>query len=318
MRIFIYGTGKYAVNFFCYVPEMIENISGFIESRKSKNLFLGKKVFAIDEVGIDDYDLIIVASQFIHEIKAEMYKNNIDFGKVIFLAQTWIAVRIDGNSISYDFTDAKNQPEDSCAFFDLSGVYTTSEMVADYYAKDDVPEVIWNKIPQYEVSVHAPHLAAQQRVMLENDFIPLVSRTDYICDIGCASGEWSRFLSPYVKHIDAFDISKPMIETAKNVSTEYGFNNIDFTCKNMNDVSFERIYDSGIMLGIGIFFEELSFNKLVEKVASHMRMGGYLAVRDTVTMYTDKKVYLARKGTDHIFGNYRGRGVAGALALPPI
>ncbi len=303
MRLFIYGTGRYASSFFVYAHDLFDDVAGFIESRKTKNIFMGKKVYQVDEIA--DYDMIIVASQFVYEIKSELYRHNIDFSKVIFLFKSWIPAHINEGKICYDFAGHKELIDDSGVFFDISGVYTSSESIADYIINDVAPEKIWNKIQKYDTNINAPHLSSQQRDMIERLFIPRLQNSDALCDLACASGEWSRFVSTYVQQIDAYDISQTLIDTAKKTSEEFGFNNINYFCADLAEVELTKVYDNALLLGVGIFFDIDSFRHLVDKLASHVKTGGYVAVRDTVTMYTDETIYLARKGTDQLFGDYR-------------
>lgn len=304
-RIYVYGTGRYASVFLHYANDVLDTMLGFIETVKTKNKFMGKPVYTPDEIG--DCDLIIVASRFVYDIKAELYRHNINFEKAVFLLNEWIPAKINNGRIVFEFNKHRETPYESCVFFDLTGVYTTSEEVADFYEKSLSPEDIWNRIPQYDTQIQVPHISEHQRLMLEQCFIPYLTKKDRICDIGCASGEWSRFLSPYVQGIDGFDISKSLTDTAKMLSRDYGFTNINYTCMDISKNSPERVYDAALMLGVGIFFEEDMFKRLVESVGKIVKEGGYLAVRDTVTMYTEEDIRLVRKGTDHIFTDYRAR-----------
>lgn len=302
-RIYVYGTGRYASVFLHYANDILDTVSGFIETVKTKNKFIGKPVYTPDEIG--DCDLIIVASQFVYDIKAELYRHNINFEKVVFLSKAWIPAKINNGRIVFEFDKHKETPYESCVFFDLTGVYTTSREVADFYEKSLSAEDIWNRIPQYDTQIQAPHISGHQRLMLEQRFIPYLTEKDRICDIGCASGEWSRFLSPYVQEIDGFDISKSLTDTAKMLSRDYGFTNINYTCVDVSQNSPESVYDAALMLSVGIYLEEDVFKRLVGSVGKIVKKRGYLAVRDTVTMYTEENIWLVRKGTDHIFTDYR-------------
>lgn len=304
-RIYVYGTGRYASVFLHYANDVLDTMLGFIETVKTKNKFMGKPVYTPDEIG--DCDLIIVASRFVYDIKAELYRHNINFEKAVFLLNEWIPAKINNGRIVFEFNKHRETPYESCVFFDLTGVYTTSEEVADFYEKSLSPEDIWNRIPQYDTQIQVPHISEHQRLMLEQCFIPYLTKKDRICDIGCASGEWSRFLSPYVQGIDGFDISKSLTDTAKMLSRDYGFTNINYTCMDVSKKSPERVYDAALMLSVGIYLEEDMFKRLVESVGKIVKEGGYLAVRDTVTMYTEEDIRLVRKGTDHIFTDYRAR-----------
>lgn len=302
MRIYIYGTGRYATNFLDNCPELENTVSGFIESKKSKNLFRGKLVYTPSE--IQEYDLILVASQFIYEIKENLYRRGFNLAKVVFLTQAWIPANISDDGIKYNFKKASKEPIESAVFFELSSVYTTSCKIAEKLKGDIRPESFWQEIQQYQTNINASHISLQQRDILDNLFIPKLNKKDNVCDVGCASGEWSRYISPYVNSVSGFDISKNMINTAKNLSIEYGYDNIDFTCINAINIELGSIYNHALVLGVGIYLQEDALHTLIKNISKCIKKGGYVAVRDTMTMYTDKTVYMVRKEQGNLFEKY--------------
>ena len=90
--IYVYGAGRYASVFLHYANDVLDTVLGFVETVKTKNKFMGKPVYTPDEIG--DCDLIIVASQFVYDIKAELYRHNINFEKVVFLSKAWIPAKV--------------------------------------------------------------------------------------------------------------------------------------------------------------------------------------------------------------------------------
>lgn len=81
-RLLIWGTGNLAKSF-------IENgyngeIVGFIETSKSAEFFMDKKVYSSSEIP-DEYDYIIIANSYVSEIYDLCLKLNINMSKVIFL-----------------------------------------------------------------------------------------------------------------------------------------------------------------------------------------------------------------------------------------
>ena len=296
-KIYVYGTGRYATNFLKNVK--LDFIYGFIETRKEKYLFYKKPVFSVPEV--EEYDLIIVASQFVHEIRATLYRNGIDLSKVVFLADSWIPAKIVNGTLAFDFMKSVSIPEDECVFFDIGAIYTTSQVLANYMLGTITSNAFWENISYYQTSVHVPHVSNCQRSMLEQSFVKNLSKTDTICDIGCASGEWSRLISPFVSKIDAYD---NLIKTGIDISESYGFHNISFYSVDALDIEFKKKYDHALMLGIGIYLEKHKLDNLIKNISAAINNDGYLAVRDTVTMYTDKTVYMIRKEGGNIFENY--------------
>ncbi len=81
-KILIWGTGNIA-------KEIIKNningeVLGFIETIKSKDFFLGKKIYNCTDK-LPDYDYIIVANSYIYEIYTLCLKNDLALDNIIFL-----------------------------------------------------------------------------------------------------------------------------------------------------------------------------------------------------------------------------------------
>lgn len=81
-KILIWGTGSIA-------GKVIKNglngdVTGFIETKKTKDFFRGKKVYGIDEIPAD-YEYMIIANSFVDEIYHICTEKELDFDKIIFL-----------------------------------------------------------------------------------------------------------------------------------------------------------------------------------------------------------------------------------------
>lgn len=81
-RFLIWGTGKLTKQF-------VENgyngeIIGFIETNKSKEIYMGKPVYDSSEIP-NDYDYIIVANSYTTEIYSLCLKKGMDMSKIIYL-----------------------------------------------------------------------------------------------------------------------------------------------------------------------------------------------------------------------------------------
>lgn len=60
MKIYIWGTGEIAEKYLSYCEIAEECILGFIESKKSKDVYRNKKVFAPEEIVNTEYDYILI------------------------------------------------------------------------------------------------------------------------------------------------------------------------------------------------------------------------------------------------------------------
>lgn len=83
-KILIWGAGKIA-------KRVIENgcdgeIIGFIETYKTKDNFLGKRVYGLNEIP-SNCNYILVANSYVNEIYQICLERNLDLNKIIFLKQ---------------------------------------------------------------------------------------------------------------------------------------------------------------------------------------------------------------------------------------
>ncbi len=82
VKILVWGTGEMSKEL-CE-NEVGANVVGFIETCKNKNKFRGISVYSIDETW-PDYDYVVVANTFSHEIFKECESRGFNIDKFIFL-----------------------------------------------------------------------------------------------------------------------------------------------------------------------------------------------------------------------------------------
>ena len=85
-KILIWGTGQIANRVLTNGIGDYGKITGFIESQKKKDSFLGFPVYSASEIP-KDMDVIIVASRFSDEIYSTCIKENINIDKVLFMVR---------------------------------------------------------------------------------------------------------------------------------------------------------------------------------------------------------------------------------------
>jgi len=292
MKIYIWGTGGYTENFLKYTQSIFKDIVGFIETERSKNTYYRKPVLLPSDIKNEDFDFIIVASQFVHEIKANIYMRGLDLKKVIFLPAVWIPVEIKSGNLFFLFERAKTSPVINAVFFPSDGMYSTSKKIIDTLQRNISLTTYWKENQIYDTKIQLPHIHFPQKKMINDLLIPVLKNTDTVFDLACASGEWSRFISNYVKKVDGFDISSQMIKNAKKISLDYGFNNVHFSCTSADSIDLKKKYNHSLMLGLLTCIEtNEQVNYLLENISNLIKSGGCLVVRETLSMYTDLPVY---------------------------
>ena len=101
MKILIWGTGHWSESFLA-MSGIEEQVVGYVESQKSKEIYRGKTVYASNEVKELDFDIIIIANSFTEEIMKEIEKQGIECEKAVFLALTKIGVKEESDDIVMD------------------------------------------------------------------------------------------------------------------------------------------------------------------------------------------------------------------------
>lgn len=120
MNIWIWGTGQIAT-------EIINNgldrrISGYIETRKSKDTFLGYQVISAQDIP-EDYDYIIVANQFADEIYDWCVTAKLDLKRIIFLVRGSRTSYVELSEELKDFFGKKNFTNYQAQYGVLTGTF---------------------------------------------------------------------------------------------------------------------------------------------------------------------------------------------------
>ncbi len=114
MKVFIWGTGNIALRYLQQGEVKAEDIIGFIETQKSKDIFYGKKVYEPNEIAkMHTYDYIIVCLYYYsREIYDICLKLDIDVDKLI-LADAW--EWIDGSNMKKSLNSCCRKITENCA-----------------------------------------------------------------------------------------------------------------------------------------------------------------------------------------------------------
>lgn len=287
MKILVWGTGKQADRLLPVIGNE-EEIVSFVESKKSKDFFHGKKVYAADEIKEVDCDVIAILSSYEDEIRSEIEKQCIESAKVIFPSISKIGIIGNFNGGGYRLDWLGTEKCSTWMSFG-AGIFTNSNQAAK-----EVQTVLNLQDFWKEKIVWTPPVQTKrtQQEFLEKYFIPNLHKDDVILDFACADGQWSEVIAPYVKRVDGFDCSEKMLETARKNSEEKQLSNVFYQYMDAVNVRFECRYDHIMMLGLlTCIDDDGTADRIVKTVAESINEGGYLVVRDTLNMYEPDDVY---------------------------
>ena len=304
MKYLVWGTGRYADCLIANAKEIVKDIVGFIETETDIKDFCSKKVYNPEEIRDLDYDMILVASRHTAEIKQRILDYKMTNEKICFLQESWIPVlqnEGDTEGYVYAFDKYSDRYLENSVLFSHFGICTFSPLLIEKIKKDNDGSTYWKKKEYYDTKKEITVTSGKQRRVLDDYFVPVLSLKDTVCDYGCASGEWSRFLAPYVKKIDGYDVSSKMLEYAEKLSEKEGINNIEYIQCDAREFEINKKYDHFVMMGLLVCIENWEIvEKNVQQVSDAIIGGGYLVTRDTLNVSDHGSLFTFDKRKNYV------------------
>lgn len=143
----------------------------------------------------------------------------------------------------------------------------------------------WEHIKQYNHAEAHPDRYRNIMIALKKDFFPVLKNKENaeVLDLGCANGWFDFEICPYVKRMDAYDLSPHLIKTAKRQSKKKGIQNISFFTQDIASISIKKKYDSVLCMGLfTCIVDEAVFLSTLKKVHSCLRIGGIYFCKDSL------------------------------------
>ena len=131
---------------------------------------------------------------------------------------------------------------------------------------------VWDKMAEkYSRQPIANQKAYEIKLDLTREYFTPESE---VLEFGCGTGGTALLHAPYVKHIDATDVSSEMIRIAKERRDEQGIDNVHFAVADMDDYSVEPDrYDA--VLGLNILHLLDDRHKVMRNVFRTLKPGGH-------------------------------------------
>jgi len=157
-----------------------------------------------------------------------------------------------------------------------------------FRSEQEISYKYWNSKEDWKVKDALKDRYEQTKKFLLEKYIPLLKKSDLVCDYGCASGEWTLLVSPHVKHVDAYDMNFGLIKNAISEAKKNQIENIHFEVSEASSFAYQSKYNSIMILGVfTCIFNDCVCEEFVRKTSESIVEGGYLIVKDTLTL--DKK-----------------------------
>ena len=129
----------------------------------------------------------------------------------------------------------------------------------------------WDKIAErYSKQPIADEVAYQKKLQITREYF----RPDMeVLEFGCGTGSTAITHAPYVKHIEAIDISSKMIEIAQCKADANNIENVAFKCSTINEFSVpDQTLDA--VLGLSILHLLDNKEEVIAKVHKMLKPGG--------------------------------------------
>jgi ubiquinone/menaquinone biosynthesis C-methylase UbiE len=132
--------------------------------------------------------------------------------------------------------------------------------------------IFWDKIAKrYSKQPVANEAAYQKKLQVTLEYFQPDME---VLEFGCGTGSTAITHSPYVKHIQAIDISSEMIEIAQGKADAQNIENVTFRCSTIDEFS---VSDQTLDAVLGLSILHLLDNKeeVIAKVYKMLKPGGF-------------------------------------------
>lgn len=291
MKIVIWGTditGQWVAK--NVAPQFGEVVAFTQSTSASIEQLMGLPVVDCETLPSLEVDLIFVASSYIKEIKEKMRKLGIEEVKVFFLAES--KLYLSQNAVGewrYSLT-----PENGYEWIILNQGWVISN---EYNYMHDLMHSkldydFWNDFHEFSSNGVSKQLAVRTKDILNKDVFPLFDKNDIIFDLPCASGEYSELAAKHVYKVEGFDYSQNLVDTAIENAEEKQIKNVLYRQADASTMTFDKIYDGGLMMSllINFVFDEV-VAEIIKKVTHCDKIGGCLFVKESLQSVHDSTVY---------------------------
>lgn len=181
---------------------------------------------------------------------------------------------------------------------DMGQLYRLKER---YASKESKATEYWEKQDNWSLlNLGMDERWKKQKEMLEDGFVPYLNKSQKICDLACAIGEWSLLIADYAGTVDGFDCSEQMIEMAKKNALQAGIDNVCFRQADANQLELDTLYDNFMLLGLLTYVEkEEDAVRILKNIANHITPKARLITKDTLNIAEEQVVYIYNKYTGY-------------------
>lgn len=290
MKLLVWGTGDLAEKFLDggYKDE---NVVGFIETTKSKDIFMEKPVYSSHEIPNLEYDYIIVANSYGIEIYSLCIKQDIDISRLIFLYGVSNRVGCIEDLVLKEILSEKNY-DDYCVRFCLKPRQKNHpRMQGDDFVYEDAAK--------YQELNKRPNFTIQEKYMwpiATDKYTPAGTMGDYFRqDLWAArlvyrSGVKKHFdigscIDGFIAHLLSMDIDVTLIDVRKFPGEAENLHTIVDDATHLKQIPDESIESMSALcslehFGLGRYGDPIDPEacfKCFEAIQKKMKRGGFIS-----------------------------------------
>ena len=149
------------------------------------------------------------------------------------------------------------------------------------YNKSENKKIFYNDIKTWDYKAAMENRYIKNLKFLEDYFIPLLKPDDILCDIGCASGQYTFMMAKHCKYIDGYDMSQNLIDDANEKAKNNNISNVFFHQSRCETIKFDKIYDNMSFMGVLCYvMDDKIAEQTIENLSKGLKKGGYLIYKD--------------------------------------
>ena len=147
----------------------------------------------------------------------------------------------------------------------------------------------WAQESSWSIKELFPELYKNQVDFIKKEFIPYLDNSKCVCDLACADGEWTFFISPFVKQVDGIEYSDLMVSKAKQEAKSKSILNVSFSQGDAKTVVYSHPYDDFIMMGLLSYFnDDEDVELILNRIHDALKNNGRIMIKDSL-IYDDIK-----------------------------
>jgi 2-polyprenyl-3-methyl-5-hydroxy-6-metoxy-1,4-benzoquinol methylase len=120
---------------------------------------------------------------------------------------------------------------------------------------------------------------------LQNCILPRIGRIERLLDAGCGNGRFTLLLAKAARIVDAYDVSPPLIQLARNAAKSAHVTNVRFRVRDIAKLAArESAYDVVSCMGVlSTIIDEPAFFRVLDSLRKAVRAGGFVVLRETLS-----------------------------------